>query len=102
MYSEDSDINIKKTQRDLIIEGFLNLLILFGTFFLENNNFALGNLTHIIFDLSITLIPAILLIIAGLFSNNFTLNKILVGAGIFIILFNIFLNLLLPLSGYLA
>lgn len=94
-------ITLKKAQRDLFIEGFLNLIIIFGSFFLENNIFALGNITHITFDLCITLIPAILIILAGLFSNSITLNKILVGAGIFIILFNLFLNLLLPLSGYL-
>lgn len=96
------DITLKKAQRDLLIEGFLNLIIIFGSFFLENNIFVLGNLTHIILDLFITLIPAILLLLAGLFSKSSTLNKILVGAGIFIIFFNLFLNLLLPLSGYLV
>jgi len=102
MIENIDDITLKKAQRDLLIEGFLNLIIIFGSFFLENNIFALGNLTHIILDLCITLIPAILLLLAGLFSNSSTLNKILVGAGIFIIFFNLFLNLLLPLSGYLV
>ncbi|MFX0058530.1 MAG: hypothetical protein ACFE85_08880 [Candidatus Hodarchaeota archaeon] len=100
MYSEGNDKHIKKVQRDLIIEGFLNLIILFSTFFLEKNIFARGNLTQIAFDLIATLIPAVLLIIAGLFSKSDTLNKIFVGAGIYITIFNILLNLLLPLSSY--
>ncbi|MFX1555806.1 MAG: hypothetical protein ACFFC9_01025 [Promethearchaeota archaeon] len=95
-------LKLKKAQRDLLIEGFLNLIIIFVSFFFENNVYTVGNLGQIVFVLCITLIPAILLLIAGLFSNNANLNKILVGIGIFIIFFNLFLSLLLPLSGHLT
>ncbi|MFW9936113.1 MAG: hypothetical protein ACFFD5_00540 [Candidatus Thorarchaeota archaeon] len=95
-------LKLKKAQRDLLIEGFLNLIIIFVSFFFKNNVYAVGNLGQIVFVLCITLIPAILLLIVGLFSNNANLNKILVGIGIFIILFNLFLSLLLPLSGHLT
>lgn len=87
---------VSKTQRDLITIGFINLAILFGNLFLENSIFKSGEIDKIIFDLSVTLIPTIFILLAGLFSEYSQLNRFLVGLGIFVILFNIFLNLLTP------
>jgi len=87
-----------KAHRDLIWIGFINLALLLVSLFLENSIFKSGEIDKIIFDLGVTLLPSIFILVAGLFSEHSQLNRFLVGLGIFVILFNIYLNLLTPFT----